>query len=533
MAFDELLDQAGTLGRFQILQIAFFFVANMIAYPHLLLENFTGATPEHRCWVPLLDNRTVSHNDTGILSQDDLLRVSIPLDSNLKPEKCRRFIHPQWQLLHLNGTLSNISESDTEPCVDGWVYDRSSFLSTIVTEWDLVCDYQSQKSVVQTLFMSGSLLGSLIFGHLSDRYGRKGVYVWCVLLIAIMDTCAAFAPNFIIFCILHFLAGFFVMTALTNSYLLSVEWTVPKSQTIVATLMLCAYSFGQGLLGGLAFAIRDWYTLQLVMSTPLFIISLLSGWLTESARWLITTNKLEEATKALRRVAHINGKKNAGKILTTEFVRSTVQEELDKRKTMPSVSEILHAPKLRMRIFWISFGRLGATVPFTGLILNLQELGGNIFMFQVLFGTITFISRWPVFLLIKYLDRRTSQSIFFFVVGSCIIINTFLPKEMWILRVILSTLGVGASSAATTAYSVQYTELIPTICRSTVSGIQNLFSRIGAVLAPLLMTLVVYSPHLPWIMYGVFPILSGLVVFCLPETRNQPFPETIQDVENS
>ncbi|XP_040837797.1 steroid transmembrane transporter SLC22A24-like [Ochotona curzoniae] len=533
MAFDELLDQAGTLGRFQILQIAFCFVATTITYSHTFLENFIAATPEHRCWVPLLDNHTVSHNDTGILSQDDLLRVSIPLDSNLKPEKCRRFIHPQWQLLHLNGTFPNISESDTEPCVDGWVYDRSSFLSTIVTEWDLVCDYQSQKSVVQTLFMIGSLLGSLTLGHLSDRYGRKTVYVWCVLLVAIMETCVAFAPTFIIFCILRFLAGFFIMTVLTNPYLLSIEWTVPQSQTIVATVLSCAYSSGQAILGGLAFAIRDWYTLQLVMSTPLFVISLLSRWLTESPRWLITTNKLEEATKALTRVAHINGKKNAGKILTTEFVRSTVQDELDKAKTMPSVSEILRAPKLRMRIFWISCGRLGATVPFMGLVLNLQELGSNIFMFQLLFGAITFISRWPVFLLLKYLDRRTSQLIFFFVVGSCIIINTFLSKEMQILRLILATLGVGASSAATTAFAIHCAELIPTICRSTVAGIHNLFSRTGAVLAPLLMTLVVYSPLLPWIMYGVFPMLSGLIVFCLPETRNQPFPETIQDVENS
>lgn len=42
--------------------------------------------------------------------------------------------------------------------------------------------------------------------------------------------------------------------------------------------------------------------------------------LVESARWLITTNQLEEGLKALRRVAYINGKKNAGEILTTEVI---------------------------------------------------------------------------------------------------------------------------------------------------------------------------------------------------------------------
>ncbi|XP_008272569.2 steroid transmembrane transporter SLC22A24-like isoform X2 [Oryctolagus cuniculus] len=423
MGFDVLLDQAGSLGRFQILQIAFLFVTSMITYPQALLENFTAAIPGHRCWVPLLDNHTTSGNDSDILSQDALLRVSIPLDANLRPEKCRRFTHPQWQLLHLNRTFPNVSESDTEPCVDGWVYDQSSFSSTIVTKWDLVCESQSQKSVVQTVFLSGSLLGSLIFGYLSDRR------------------------------------------------------------------------------------------------------------LVESARWLITTNHLVEGTKALRRVAHISGKKSAGEILTLEFVRSTMQEEMDKASTKPSVVEVFQAPKLRMRVFYLNFLRLGATVPFYGLILNLQELGSSIFMFQILFGAVPFISRCIILFIMKYMDRRKNQSLFFFLAGLCILANAFLSKEMQTLRVILATLGVGAISAALTAFSVHSVELIPTICRSTITGINNVFSRIGAVFAPLLMTLIVYSPHLPWIMYGVFCIFSGLIVFCLPETRNQPLPNTIQDVE--
>uniref|UniRef100_A0A673VE94 Solute carrier family 22 member 9 n=1 Tax=Suricata suricatta TaxID=37032 RepID=A0A673VE94_SURSU len=491
MAFQDLLDRVGGQGRFQILQVVFFCIVNLIVYPHVLLENFTAVVPGHRCWVRILDNRTDPANSTGVLSQEALLRISIPLDANLRPDKCHRFPRLQWQLLHLNGTFPNTSEVDTEPCVDGWVYDQSSFPSTIVTEWDLVCESQSLKSMTKFLFMFGMLVGSIVFGYLSDRLGRTLILKWCFLQLAITDTCAALAPTFLIYCTLRFLAGFATKTILINSIMLIVEWTVPKFQLMGMAVATCGACVGQMIQGGLAFAIQDWHTLQLVFSVPLFVIFLFSRWLVESARCLIITNKPEKGLKALRKVALLNGKKNVGDTLTMEVNRKES---------------------------WLWDTVFAIYMSFYGLILHLQHFGSNVYLFQVLFGLITFPANYIGVLALSHMGRRISQTIFLSFLGISILTITFLPE-------------VGVCTAALMCNSIHGNELIPTVIRATAVGILGIAANLGAALAPVLIILTVSSPHLPWIVYGVFSILAGLVVQLLPETRNQPLPDSIQDLE--
>lgn len=140
------------------------------------------------------------------------------------------------------------------------------------------------------------------------RYGRRLILTWCLFQIAVADTCAAFAPAFFVYCILRFLSGMSTIGVLANNSMLSkstswildifqvfsvifhlclkpkfslcfvsvMEWTVPRYQAMGMIFVVSAGSIGQIILGGLAFAIRNWCTLQLVMSVPLFVLFIIS-----------------------------------------------------------------------------------------------------------------------------------------------------------------------------------------------------------------------------------------------------------------
>ncbi|XP_026546027.1 solute carrier family 22 member 6-B-like [Notechis scutatus] len=171
MAFAELLDQVGGMGRFQGLNVALLCFPMLLMAAHNLLQNFTAAVPEHHCRVAL-NKACANGNATGNRDCQALLRVFVPQDGAWRPEKCWRFVTPQWQLLEFNSTGREPTEAEQEPCLDGWTYEGSVFTSTIVTEWDLVCNFRSLQQLAQSIYMAGVLVGGIIFGGLSDKSSK-------------------------------------------------------------------------------------------------------------------------------------------------------------------------------------------------------------------------------------------------------------------------------------------------------------------------------------------------------------------------
>nr|ACH92548.1 urate anion exchanger 1 isoform a (predicted) [Otolemur garnettii] len=349
MAFSELLDIVGGLGRFQALQTVALVVPILWVTSHSMIENFSATVPSHRCWVSLLDNNTAQVSVPKVLDPGTLLTISIPPGPNNEPHRCRRFRQPQWQLLNTNTTATNWSEAATEPCLDGWVYDHSTFTSTIVTKWDLVCDSQALKPMAQFIYLAGMLVGAAVYGPASDRFGRKLVLTWSYLQMAVLSTATAFAPTFPVYCLLRFLLACALVGVMMNTATLLIEWTSAQARVLVMTLNALGFSFGQVLVTAVAYGVRDWNLLQLLISAPSFLCFVYSWWLPESARWLLTTGRLERGLHELQRVAAINGKRTAGDTLTIDVLLSAMQEDLSMNQAPSSLGSLLHTPELRLR----------------------------------------------------------------------------------------------------------------------------------------------------------------------------------------
>uniref|UniRef100_A0A8C3FV31 Major facilitator superfamily (MFS) profile domain-containing protein n=1 Tax=Chrysemys picta bellii TaxID=8478 RepID=A0A8C3FV31_CHRPI len=528
MSFAELLDHVGGMGRFQIIYAILLAIPVFMMASHNLLQNFTAATSEHHCHVHININNTPYTNLTGKLAAKDLLKVSIPMDSNLQPEKCHRFVTTQWQLLDSNATVTNLTELETEPCADGWVYDKSIFTSTIITEWDLVCDSRQLKQMAQSIYMVGILAGGIIFGGLSDRFGRRSPLIWCYLQMAVTGTCTAFSPSFTAYCIFRFLTGMAFSGIVMNGVSLSVEWTPTRTRAVVVTMYGYCLTIGQCILAGVAYAIPNWRWLAMrVFCAGVFSYLLLPRWFAESARWLVIAGRPDEAVKQLQRVARINQKKEEGDKLNTEVLRSNMQKETASAKNSHTFFDLVRTPVVRRISFCLCF----VCFAYYGLAMDLQNFGVNIFLIQLVSGAVDFPAKFISVLTIGFIGRRFTQALTLILAGLSILANIFVPQDLKTLRTVLAVVGKGCLAASFNCVYLYTSELYPTVIRQTGLGLSNTMARLGSITAPLVKMLEEYIPFLPLIIYGAAPIISGIAATFLPETLNVLLPDTIEEVE--
>ncbi|XP_068603436.1 solute carrier family 22 member 13 [Brachionichthys hirsutus] len=502
MNFEEILSAIGGFGKYQKILYVWICLPQIFLAFHMMVSVFTGATPPYRCRESPSAGAGRGSSIPGKLSLNDSLSDSSCFSAD---------------------ALLRENRSERVPCAHGWVFSRETFQSTTVTEWDLVCDKADLNSFGISLYMLGLMVGSVLFGAMADRYGRRFVLLLGIALQTVFGVAVAFAPNFAIYVILRFVVGSTVSGVIINAFVLGTEWTCTKKRMLAGIITDYAFGLGYMLLAGIAYLIRDWRKLQLAISTPGFLLFFYIWVLPHSARWLLAKDRREEAIALLHKAALVNGRALPPTL--------RVEKVLGGEKQNNSPLDIIRMPQMRKRAVILFYIWFVTVLVYYGLSLGVSRLGTNLYLTQFVFGLIEIPARTLVLLVLPF-SRRLSQCAFLALGGVACLLMLAVPADRTYVLAGLAIVGKFGITASFAVIYVYTAELFPTVLRQTGLGLSCMFARMGGVLAPIINMLHNHSPAAPLVIFGTAPLLGAALALALPETADRPLPDTVEEAEN-
>ncbi|XP_006888148.1 PREDICTED: solute carrier family 22 member 5 [Elephantulus edwardii] len=521
--YDEVTAFLGEWGPFQRL---IFFLLSASIIPNGfngLSAVFLTATPEHHCRVP----------DSANLSSA-WRNHSLPLrlqDGREVPHSCRRYKLATLTNLSALGLVPgrdvNLTELEQEGCLDGWEFSQDVYQSTIVTEWNLVCEDDWKAPLTISLFFVGVLVGSFISGQLSDRFGRKNVLFVTMGMQTGFSFLQVFSTNYEMFTVLFIIVGMGQISNYVAAFVLGTEILGKSVRIIFSTLGVCIfYSFGYMLLPLFAYFIRDWRMLLLALTVPGVLCLMFWWFIPESPRWLISQRRFNEAETILRKAAKINGIA----ITSAIFDPTELQDLSSQNQPSHSVLDLLRTQNIRMVTIMSIILWMTISVGYFGLSLDTPNLHGDIYLNCFLSAVVEVPAYTVSWVLLQYVPRRYSMATALFLGGSVLLFLQLVPPDLSYVTTILVMVGKFGITAAFSMVYVYTAELYPTVVRNMGMGVSSTASRLGSILSPYFVYLGAYDRFLPYILMGSLTILTAILTLFLPESFRTPLPDTIDQM---
>ncbi|CAG5027893.1 unnamed protein product [Parnassius apollo] len=430
------------------------------------------------------------------------------------------FLAPKVQYTCGNATIEKC------PCSNP-VYDTSIFKRTIIMEWDLICDKKWLTSFTQTLFQLGTLIGSVLFGMASDRFGRKKPLLAAIVIQVTMGISAAYIPDYWGFTFVRFLVGISVGGTMVIGFVIIMEFVETKYRDVISALYQVPFNLGHMLLPVYGYFLRDFSDFQLGISIPTIILLSLFILLPESPRWLIAVNETDKAIVILEKVAKENKQPSVDIRKEVETYQQTLQQNQTKKG---NILDLFRTPNLRKNILCMAFNWLSCSYCFYGVSQYVGQLSGNVFINVAASASVTLLGTLASIPLMKILGRRTIVILSNFICALCLLILCFVPEG--ISSVVFASIGVVTSFIVFVVVYLYCTELFPTVVRNAALGFSSMMARVGSMIAPFVIELTDVALWLPPFAFAVVPLLGAIITFLLPETKGVELMTTIEEGEN-
>lgn len=183
MNYDDVLPHlspSGTFGKFQKKIYFLLCLPSIVCAFHKLAGVFLLDVPNHRC---KLDNEL--ENATFDLPEE-VWRTSFPYDE----------VRKEYSKCEFYDRNSSGLDFETVRCME-FMWDTSAVESSAVKSFELICDRAQLRASADSMMMVGVLIGSYVFGDMSDKLGRKPTLIAALLIQVVFGLAVAIAPGFI------------------------------------------------------------------------------------------------------------------------------------------------------------------------------------------------------------------------------------------------------------------------------------------------------------------------------------------------
>jgi putative MFS transporter len=322
----------------------------------------------------------------------------------------------------------------------------------------------------------GAMVGLLIFGDLSDRLGRRAIFVANLVFFVLFSIVSAFITDATQLFIARFLVGMGVGMDIPTSTAYLAE-IAPRKQrgAILGSLPQIMWILGAMLSTFIAlplgyfFGDQAWRWMFGLAALPALLVLIGRRLLPESPRWLLAKGRLEEARDALTRFG------------------VPVEESLQANREQGNYGELFYPP-LSSRTFWVStvffLNCLSAPIatiatPFVLRYIGLMSVTQTL-IFSGLVWVTALIGASCSFFLIDRIGRRKLCYISLIPAGICALcIGLFATDKPNLLLVLFFLFSFFNWLGAPPLQWVWSSELFPTRLRGRSQGFCNAVCRLA------------------------------------------------------
>ncbi|XP_014271301.1 organic cation transporter protein [Halyomorpha halys] len=489
---------------------------------HLASYVFLGGNPSFFCNIPELVE--------GNWTKEQIREISCP---GLEKQSC---VYYAWNYSLLKdmdfkealGYFNERQKPDVVKC-KSYIYDEETVHETIVSEWDLVCDDLPLRSTVQSTVAIGKFFGAVLFGLISDRFGRKKTFIFSSILYMVTGPSAAFVSSYAAFIVLRLLIGLAGSGLYDTGYTILLELTVKNYRTCAGNIFNIAFSIGLIYLPLAAYFTINWRQLQLATSIPMFLLLIHCCFIPESPRWLIASGKLEKASRI------VGGEGRLDLDEFDQFSNANSKDHSDSGcknvcflfRDYLKLFSTLELAKRTLICYYLWF--LGNLYYYL-IALSGSNFDVNQYVYMAINGIIEIPGFLLPLLLLVYFGRKSSGIALLFVSGISMLVIIVLPQGWPIM--FMTFVGRFTGAAAVSVVIIHTLELFPTESRNTAMGSCLTMAQLGPLLAPYIVDILGKKAWwIPTTLCGSLAVLGAFLLMLIPETRDTPLLDTISEMK--